>query len=92
MAKATFSLDEQTLQLLRSLAERKHKAQSHILREAVAVYAAQGEVLSDQERSRKLRMLDQLAARPSARTAAAVDDELREVRRGRRVGWRRRSD
>ena len=92
MAKLTFSLDDETVQLLRALAERKQKPQSHVVREAVAVYASQGDVLTEQERMRKLRVLDQLTGRPAARTAAAVDEELRTLRRARRAGWRRRSD
>jgi len=92
MAKLTFSIDEETIRTLRALASRQQKPQSHIVREAIAAYATHGEKLTEQERMRKLRVLDQIRARPQTRTERDVDAELRKVRRARRVGWRRRSE
>jgi hypothetical protein len=68
------------------------KAQSHIVREAIAAYARQEEQLTEAERARKLDVLDGLSARPRTRPQAAVDAELRDIRRARRAGWRRPSD
>jgi predicted transcriptional regulator len=48
MPKVTFSLDDETVQLLRRVAERSRKAQSLVVREAVAQYAAREEKLTDQ--------------------------------------------
>jgi hypothetical protein len=89
MAKVTFTLDEQTVGVIRAIAARKKKPQSAIVREAVAAYARQEEKLDDGERARRLRVLDELAARSATRPQVEVDAELREIRRARRVGWRR---
>jgi hypothetical protein len=92
MAKATFVLDADTLQEIRSLAQRKRKPQSHVVREAIALYARQEDRLTDQERARKLELLDDLLARPRTRPPSDVDAELADIRQNRRTGWRRRSD
>jgi hypothetical protein len=92
MAKHTFVLDETTAEMIRTLAERQQKPQSHIVREAVAVYAAHGQKLTAEERERKLQVLDHLARRRATQSGRDVDAELREIRRGRRSGWRRPSD
>lgn len=89
MAKMTFTLDEETVRAIRTLAERKRKAQSLVVREAVAAYARQEEKLGDEERARRLRVLDGLRGQPRTRQQADVDEELRDVRRARRAGWRR---
>ena len=88
-AKATFTLDEETMALIRAIAERKRKPRSMVLREAVAVYAAQEDKLDDAERVRRLKVLDDLKGRPPTRPQAEVDKHLRDVRRTRRAGWRR---
>ena len=92
MAKRTFVLDDDTVRLIQLLAERQQKPQSHVVREAIAVYAAQGPKLTAQERERKLQVLDQLTKRPATRQESAVDAERQELRRSRRAGWRRGSD
>lgn len=92
MANLTFSLDDETIRMLRRLAAQRQKPQSYLVREAIAAYAAEGERLNEQERARKLRVLDQLRARPHTRAQREVDAELREIRRARRTGWRRQSD
>lgn len=89
MAKLTFSLDDETVQLLRRVAERSGKPQSLIVREAVAQYAAREEMLSDVDRERLLTVLQQIKTRPGSRTAVEVDRELQELRRARRTGWSR---
>jgi O6-methylguanine-DNA--protein-cysteine methyltransferase len=92
VTKVTFTLDDDTVATIREIAERRRKPQSLIVREAVAAYAAQEEKLDDGERTRRLRVLDDLAAEPQTRRQADVDQELRQIRVGRRVGWRRPSD
>lgn len=89
MVKVTFTLDADTVQAIRTMAERKKKPQSRVVREAIAAYASREEELSDEERARRLRVLDDLMARPRTRADVDVDKELREIRRARRVGWRR---
>jgi metal-responsive CopG/Arc/MetJ family transcriptional regulator len=89
MTKVTFTLDDETVEAIRAIAARKNKPRSLVIREAVAAYASQEEKLDDAERTRRLRVLDDLMARPRTRPQAEVDDELHEIRRARRAGWRR---
>jgi len=92
MAKATFVLDDETMREIRSLSLRKRKPQSHVVREAIALYARQEDRLTDEERSRRVQLLDELMARPRTRPQAEVDAELREIRRARRAAQIRPSD
>lgn len=89
MTKVTFTLDDETMEAIRTIAARKKKPRSLIVREAVAAYARQEDKLDDAERARRLRVLDDLVGRPRSRPQAEVDKELREIRRARRAGWRR---
>jgi hypothetical protein len=89
VTKVTFTLDDDTVRAIRTLAERRRKPQSLVVREAVAAYAAREEKLDDTERARRLRVLDDLAATPRTRSQAEVDKELRQIRLSRRAGWRR---
>ena len=89
MARATFSLDEATIAEIRRTAVRLRKPQSHVVRDAVADYAARADRLSERERQDLMDVLERLRdARPS-RTAADVDAELAAVRSARRAGGRR---
>ena len=92
VAKVTFTLDDDTVAAIRAIAERRRKPQSLIVREAVAAYAAQEEKLDEAERTRRLRILDDLAKQPQTRRQAEVDQELQQIRAGRRAGWRRSTD
>ncbi len=90
--KVTFSLDEETVERLRTTAERLRKPQSQVVREAVADYAARAGRLSDAERAAMLRAFDRLVPGLPSRPARAVDGELRELRALRRRGGRRHPD
>jgi hypothetical protein len=92
MVKATFSLDEQTVNALRRAAERSRRPQSAIVREAIVEYAAREERLPEGERARRLEVLRDLAARKPTRSKQAVDRELSGIRRSRKAGWARTSD
>jgi metal-responsive CopG/Arc/MetJ family transcriptional regulator len=92
MVKVTFTLDDDTVATIRTIAERKRKPQSQIVRDAVAAYGQQEDKLGADERARRLSVLDDLSARPRTRPPAAVDRELAEIRRSRRAGWRRRPE
>lgn len=89
MARATFSLDEATIAEIKRTAERLKKPQSHVIREAVADYAARTDRLSERERRHMLGLLEDLRAVKPARTAAAVDAELKALRQARRAGGQR---
>ena len=89
MVRATFSLDEATLAEIRRTAEKLRKPQSHVVREAVAEYAARADRLSERERLELLEALERLDRGAASRSATAVDAELREFRAARRRGGRR---
>ena len=89
MVRVTFSLDEATVAQIRKTALRLHKAQSHVVREAVAEYAARADRLSETERRHALSVLDKLRKARPTRPLAAVDSELRAIRTARRSGGRR---
>lgn len=82
--KVTFTLDETTVGKLNTAAQRVSKPKSEVIREAVADYYEKTDRLSDAERQRMLRYLDEMLARPPSRSQAEVDKELRELRRARR--------
>ena len=89
MPKLTFSLDEATVEALRKAARRTGKAQSLIVREAIAEYATRDERLTDAQRDRLLGALRRIRSRPVSGSEADVEVELREIRRSRRAGWSR---
>jgi predicted transcriptional regulator len=91
MARATFSLDEATIAEIKRTAERLRKPQSHVIREAVADYAARTDRLSERERRHLLDVLEGLRGAKPARSASAVDHELEGLRQARRGGGRRHS-
>lgn len=89
MVKVTFTLDEETVAKLQDASERLSKPKSEVVREAVMDFHARLGRLSEQERLRILRALDDLAPLVPHRTRADVDRELREIRVARRSGGRR---
>jgi hypothetical protein len=92
MVKVTYTLDEETANTIREVARRRKKPQSLVVREAVAAYAVQEEKLTDLERARRLQVIDELLTQPPTRPQSEAEKELREVRRSRRDGWRRRGE
>ena len=89
MVKVTFTLDDATVAEIRRTAERLGRAQSHVVREAIAEYAARADRVSERERLRTVSILESLRKAPAARSAGAVDAELRGIRAARRTGGRR---
>jgi metal-responsive CopG/Arc/MetJ family transcriptional regulator len=90
MVKVTFTLDDETVTRLRRTAARLGKPRSFVVREAIKDYEARSDKLSDEERARKLAILDRIMSQPPTRSRAAVDAELREIRAARRR-WGRRT-
>lgn len=60
MVRVTFSLDEATVAEMRRTAARLRTPQSHVVREAVAEYAARRDWLTERERLRLLGVLERL--------------------------------
>ena len=90
MAKFTFVFDEPTAAALKATAARLGKSQSLVVREAVAEYAARSGRLTDAERRRMLGIIDAMLRRSPTRAGRDVESEIRDVRRARRAGGRRR--
>lgn len=89
MSRVTFSLDEATVAQIRKTASRLGKPQSHVVRDAVADYAARADRLSERERVHALGVLERLRTAKPTRPDADVDEELRSLHRSRRAGGRR---
>jgi metal-responsive CopG/Arc/MetJ family transcriptional regulator len=87
--KATFTLDEGTVARLRMTAERLAKPRSEVVREAIHEFSDRIGRLSERERLRLLRVVDEIAARGPARPLTDVEAELKEIRAARRRGGRR---
>jgi len=88
--KVTYTLDETTVGQIERAAGALGLAKSQVVREAVAEYAARLDRLSEEERGRMLRLLDEHLDTPAEADAAAVDRELAELRRDRRAAGRKR--
>lgn len=87
--KVTFTLDAGAVAHLNDAAERLGKPKSEVVREAIGDYHARIGRLSERERLRMLQAFDELVPKIPSRSGAAVDEELKEIRRARRHGGRR---
>src|SRR4051794_32048817 len=86
--KATFSLDEETIQRLGSVSERLRIPKSQVIREAVELLHDNIGQLSERERLRQLAVIRGFAASAPTRTQKEVDKEIAEIRRARHSGGR----
>jgi predicted transcriptional regulator len=89
MVRVTFSLDEGTVAQLRQTAARLRKAQSHVVRDAIAEYSARSDRLSEGERRSAMGVLERLRDAKPTRPVSDVDQELRALRAARSSGGRR---
>ncbi len=87
--KVTFTLDEQTIRRLQDAAERVKKPKSEVVREAIADYHQRIGKLSEAERLRLLKIMEEIMARPTTGSQEDVDREIAEIRELRRHGGRR---
>jgi len=92
MTKVTFTLDADTVEAIAAIAMRRRTPKSQVIREAVAAFAEAELTLDSAERARRLRVLDEVAARPRSRPQVDVDREITAIRRARRTGWRRQPE
>jgi Arc/MetJ-type ribon-helix-helix transcriptional regulator len=86
--KATFTLDETTINRLNRTATRLAKPKSEVVREAIREYDAKSDRLPEEERLRMLRVIDDMMKRPPTRSQRDADREIAEIRRARRSGGR----
>jgi len=89
MVKMTFTVDEQTVEILRRTATRLKKPQSAVFREAIRHFAERADRLTDEERERMLSAIDRIVAQKSGKRQADVDREITNIRAARKTGGRR---
>ena len=87
--KVTFTLDEATIGRLNDTAQRLAKPKSEVVREAIRDYHSRSDRLSEAERRRMLRVLDQMMERSPARGQSDVSREIAQIRAARKSGGRR---
>jgi hypothetical protein len=86
--KVTIQLDRETLESVDKDAARVSKPRSVVLRRAIeSSYPSRGAV-SEAERQRRLRIMDEYMKQPPTRSQREVDREIAEIRRARRSGGR----
>lgn len=86
--KVTFTLDDETIHRLQNASERLRKPKSEVVREAIADYHARVGRLSDEERRRMLKIVDELLPQIPKRKVEQVEREIAAVRAARRAGGR----
>ena len=86
--KVTFTLDEKTVARLNRAAGFLRIPKSQVVREAIGEYSANLGRLSEEERERMLRVLDEALASGPTRPREEVEQELRDIREARRGGGR----
>ncbi len=87
--KVTYTLDEKTVGQIDRAARYLRIPKSQVVREAVGEYSANLGRLSEEERKRMLKVLDDHLAAGPTRPREEVDHELRDIREARRGGGRR---
>ncbi|MGH9671966.1 MAG: hypothetical protein ACRD44_02205 [Bryobacteraceae bacterium] len=87
--KTTFTLDQESVIRLEDAAARLALPKSEVVRRAIGDFHHRIGLLSEREKAAMLRVLDDVASRPSERPARAVDRELAALRESRRSGGRR---
>jgi hypothetical protein len=88
MVKMTFNFDEETIAHLKTAAQRLSKTKTDIVREGIEEVYKKSDKLSDEERERMLRVLEEYSRTPKVGTRAEAEREIREIRESRRRGWR----
>jgi hypothetical protein len=86
--KMTVTLDEMTVSRLNRVAARMAKPKSQVVREAILEYEAKSDRVPEEERLRRLRIMEEIMAKPPTRSQREVDREIAEIRRARRHGGR----
>ena len=89
MVKVTFTVDEETVEILRRMSAQLKKPQSAVFREAIKDYAERAVKLRPAERERLLEALQRMRSRKPSRSQTAVKAEIARIRAARRTRGRR---
>jgi hypothetical protein len=74
--KVTFTLDELTINRINRTASRLSKPKSEIVRDAIREYEAKSDRVSEEERLRRLQIIEEIMRQPPTRSQRAVDREI----------------
>lgn len=88
MIKVTFTLDDDTVAYLGRTAQRLGMPKSQVVREAIRLYGEEAGRLTDAERTRLLRVFDDVTHAIPGRARSEVEKELADIRAARRGGGR----
>jgi pyruvate formate-lyase activating enzyme-like uncharacterized protein len=87
MAKEiTLTLDDETIQQIERLARLLHRSAGEIVEDAMQHLQPTPRPLSDEERQRRLKALDEMRKRPSTKSQEEVQREIEEIRAARHGG------
>ena len=89
MVKVTFTVDPETVEILKRTAARMKKPQSAIFREAIRDFADRADKLTAEERERMLATLARIRAQKPTRTRQEVEAKIAGIRAARKTGGRR---
>jgi len=82
----TLTLDDETIEQIERLARLLHKTTGQIVEAAMQHLQPTPRPLSDEERQRRLKALDEMRKQPSPKTAEDVQREIDEIRAARHGG------
>jgi hypothetical protein len=85
----TLTLEDETIQHIERLARLLHKSTGEIVESAMEYMHPTPRPMSDEERQRRLKALDEMRKRPSTKSQEEVQREIEEIRAARRGGGRR---
>ena len=86
--KVTFTLDPATIRRIQDASIRLSLPKSQVVREAIQDYYEGIGRLSEREKQRLLRALDECVRRVPSRSLSGVEREIQSVRQARRGGGR----
>jgi hypothetical protein len=85
----TLTLDEETIEQIERLARLLHKSTGKIVEDAMQSLQPTPRPLTEEERQRRLKLLEEMRKRPPTRPQEEVEREIKEIRAARRSGGRR---
>jgi len=85
----TLTLEDETIQQIERLATLLHKSTGDIVKDAMQHLQPIPRPLTEEERQRRLKVLEEMRKRPPTRPQEEVEQEIKEIRAARRSGGRK---